>query len=521
MVALFFVIGFLLYGQNLRHRFLLFDDEMLITGNALIENAMTPSTIVGSFTRYDPELYIPLTFLSYQVDHAIGGMNPWIFHLTNLLLHICNALLVLWAVLLLARKKWIALAVGLLFLVHPIHVEAVSWAAARKDVLFAFFYLGALVAFLLYRKHHATHIYRYSIELFVLSLLSKVMAITFPAVLLLIGLMDGRGREKKMWKDITPFAGLSLIFLIIGLFGKSSMVAKSTLLEKGLLAFKSIWFYTIKLLWPSDLRIFYMQESPVGFHADFLLPILFVLFFIGGIVWLYRQKQTRLIAFGFLFYLVTLVPTFLNTDKGGYIFFASDRYAYIPSIGFFLALCVGVDLLLTHFFPHPRQSQKSLFAGVGILFLCVLGGLTVVQAATWQDGQTTFSRVLKYHPRSTIAHVNIGVTLSGQGQERQAFDEFQTTLQIDPDYMLAWLNLGGSYLKMNRLEEAENAYIRALQLNVASAPGHLGLSRVFQKMGRTKDARDAFQNAYAIDPEYVRGAIGLNDAGFTTLMQAK
>jgi len=142
----FFVLTFALYGSSLSNSFVRWDDGMLIYENPAIRE-ITPSTLKTVFTSYDPELYIPLTFMSYQVDYALGGTNPTIYHAQNLFWHTLNALLVAGFILLLSRRKWIALLCGVLFAIHPLHTEAVAWASARKDVLSTFFFLVSLISY--------------------------------------------------------------------------------------------------------------------------------------------------------------------------------------------------------------------------------------------------------------------------------------------------------------------------------------------------------------------------------------
>lgn len=158
LIAAFFIIAALVYGASLHNQFVRLDDGLLIYENQAIQH-INPQTIKTVFTTYDPELYIPLTLISYQVDYLLGGIDPFLYHLQNLFWHTLNALLVAWLAYLLIKKEWIALFVGVLFLVHPLHTEAVAWAAARKDVLSTFFFLASTITYLYYRSEERQKYY--------------------------------------------------------------------------------------------------------------------------------------------------------------------------------------------------------------------------------------------------------------------------------------------------------------------------------------------------------------------------
>ena len=204
----FFLLAFAIFGKSLGNDFVDFDDGLLIFENPIIQEISVWS-LKQAFTTYDPELYVPLTMISYQIDHLLWGMNPFGFHLTNLVLHTMNALLVtLFIRLLMRRLSYHLLPVlcGLLFLVHPLHTEAVAWASARKDVLSSFFFLLSVCSYLQWREREKKEersgklLYSFSIFAFALGLLAKVSIIMLPVILLLIEWLQGRSlREKTLW----------------------------------------------------------------------------------------------------------------------------------------------------------------------------------------------------------------------------------------------------------------------------------------------------------------------------------
>lgn len=507
LIVAFFAIGFAAYGRVATYGFVTIDDDVLIYDNPIVKAGLTPASVYGAFVdRYDPELYIPLTFLSYELDATIAGAKPFIFHLTNLILHIFNALLVVVVVKLLSRKEWIAVACGLLFLVHPLHTEAVAWASSRKDLLSALFFLGSFALFLDYRIRRKIETYRLSVASFALSLLSKVMAATLPAVLVLEDVRRNTPRTKRWWLELSPFAALSALFLAIGFAYKKGIIANSSYVTKIILAFKSACFYLWELVWPEALRIVYLQETPVRLSAEFLLPMIVVaaLLVLAMIAW--RREKTRFVGWGILFYFLTLAPTFINSTKGNNIYFASDRYAYIPSIGIFLAACVAIDLIIVKL--PSRWKQPLAFAGIAVCTAFAVAAWN--QSSYWENGVTAFTRSLEFHPTSALALVNRGVAYEAMGKDDEALNDYVAATHYEPSVAATWFDIGNVLAKKNDLQGATNAYLRAVATDITLAPAHAALAKTFLRLGRTNDARAALQNAYMIDPDYV-----VEKGGFT------
>ena len=335
VVASFCVAMLAIYGTSLRNGFVTFDDGMLITDNSAIRE-ITPASLKAIFTHYDPELYIPLTFFSYQLDFQLGGEQPFIFHLDNLLLlllHTINALLVCWLFYLLSfGRKDLALVAGIIFAAHPIQTEAVAWAAARKDVLSSLFFLLSLIGYLYYRSEENRRFYWWSIVAFLLGLLAKVSVIMLPAVLFLLDWREGRRWGRTMLLEKVPYVVLCVLFGIIAIFGKTDLLSKTSLWTKALLACRSSVFYLQKFFWPSGFSVLYPYDGPVSLAATgFLLSMVVLVLLLFSALWTIRW--TKEIAFGLAFYFVMLLPTFTNLAKNGDIYLASDRYAYLPNIG--------------------------------------------------------------------------------------------------------------------------------------------------------------------------------------------
>lgn len=506
----------LVYGSSLGNSFVRWDDSMLIYENPIVRE-ISWRTLKAAFTTYDPELYIPLTFLSYQLDHAIGGMHPFMFHFTNLVLHILNAVLVYALLALVFRScrsektmthSWIAFFIALLFALHPLHTEAVAWASARKDVLSTSFFLASIVSYLSWREAGGRVRYWGSVLLHFCGLLAKVMTLTLPVVLVLLDCFQGRKIKRRVLWEKAPYVILSGVLGVVGLFGKESALSASTFWEKFLMAPKSAVFYLQKMLWPSGLSVLYPYTGVVTIRsADFAVPLVLflVLVYVAGWLW-FRWRQASV---GLWFFLITVTPTFLNFAKGGDMdrYFASDRYVYIPSIGIFLLF--GVVLLQLH--ERVRWTKTSRGAAWVTAALCVLllGYRSRVQAQLWGNTELLLQNVLRlYGDSSHVAHNNMGNVYRLRGDLPSALEEYKQALAIRP-HSKTLANLGATYRRLHRYPEATVAYQKALELNPKNPEVSIGLGLVSLELGKFTDARKAFEQAIADDPRSEEAYVNL------------
>ena len=524
----FFVLTITVYGASLRNDFVRLDDGLLIYENAAVRE-ISPWSLKKIFTTYDPELYIPLTLFSYQMDYALGGRNPFVYHFHNLLLHTLNALLVAWVIYLLSREKLVALFVGLLFAVHPLHTEAVVWAAARKDLLSTFFFLLSVLAYLSYRRshqpsaacpakpegrsrvsHRLPRSYFLSLLFFLLGLLAKVMVITLPILLLLIDFKERRKWERAMILDKLPYVALSVVFGIVALYGKRDVTAAVTLGEIALMAGKSTVFYLAKLFAPIHLSVFYPYTGAITLSSpDFFLPLLVLFVFLVFSLW-----WTREIFFGSVFFLIALLPTFMNFPKGGDYYFASDRYVYLPSIGILYLVC---SLLLRGtrrrefpIFPTGTfgnfqfsisNSPFSVRAPVLAVVALAFAFMAHRQSLVWADTETLFRNVLVSYPTDHRAHNNLGNIHRRRGEYDEAVAEFEEALNVRP-HPQTLSNLGAVLRKQGKIEEAFKAYERAIALAPNDPEPYFGRGIVYAGEGRFEEAMASYDRALELDPTY-------------------
>lgn len=489
---LFLILGFLVYGVSIRNGFVDWDDTYLVFGNPIIKE-ISLRNFAKAFSSYDPQLYIPLTFLSYMIDDFLAGTAAWVYHLHNLLLHVANAVLVTLCFERFTERRT-AILLGLLFLLHPLNTEAVAWASARKDVLSTFFFFLTLLLWLEWQRYGSRRWYYGCLTTFLFGLLAKVMVVTLPVILVLLQWQSRRRWRREDFLATIPFFLLSVVFGIVALFGKRDILVETTLFEKLLMAAKSTMFYVEKFLFPWPLSVIYPLEGGISIgNPQFFVPLLLLLACLVFV--LYTLRFTRTLCFGAMFFLLTLIPTFSNFHKGGIAYIASDRYAYLPMFGLLLCLAFALDCL-----SAPRK--KHVHALLLVLFI-PLATLSFAQAKTWKDTETLFRHTLQIYPEDIPARVNLAWYLQERGDLAAAERTIRSVLDDDPDHGTALSSLGSILAAQNRFAEAIAAYDLAAKAAPMNPQPHYGKALIAFRQGNAATARVSFEEALLIQPEHV------------------
>lgn len=559
VIGVLFALVFLVYGRTIDYPFVRWDDGLLIYDNPAIR-AISFKTLGMLFSTYDPELYIPLTLLSYQYDFLIGGIDPSIYHLQNILWHAMNAALVTWLLswLLLLhgtaddrrQLQQIALALGALFAVHPMNVEAVAWASARKDLLSTFFALGSILAYLEWNTVERKRWYYASLVLFAFGLLCKVTILTLPLMLLMLDLWSKRHIHTHLLLEKIPFFALSMVFALVAIFGKAGQIASVSPMETILVAGKAIVFTLQKWFVPIGLSVLYPFNDVIALSDPrFILPLLSLLGLFGLLGLLALQKRTHAPLLCFLFFLFALAPSLLNFAKGGTYYITSDRYAYLPSVGILIGLGVGVLHFLRRDALQVRLYRKRWVFGVALFVLLISITLSIRQTKTWASSEALFTNVLEHYPASHVAHnnlahsflerakaednlakaiaeygqalmiaedlpgpsgstdpvrskilSNLASALRQKGDVLVAISRYEESLRADPSNPYAYLGLGIVAATEGRMGEAESQYQIVLRISPKFTPAYLNLGALYSATGRLEEALVAFDRGIAIDP---------------------
>jgi tetratricopeptide (TPR) repeat protein len=488
------------YGSSLRNDFVIWDDDSLVYRNPLVQE-MTPATVYGAFSSYDPELYVPLTIVSFQIEHALFGFNPFFFHLDNVLLHIIAACLVFFFLERLGLKRMTALLCALIFAVHPLNTETAVWVSARKDLLSMIFCLSALLT---YRRNTW-----WTLTFFVLALLSKPIAIVLPIAFLLIDwknnvviLSSTKDDRYKSWFVGLTMTLLSVLFFVIGIFGKTRNIAALTAVQTLLLGLKSAAFSLLKLFWPTGLSPIYLQTSPVALQQmEFWLPLLLLLLLAATVLW--SLRYTKVIFFCACFYLLFLIPSFSNFAKGSDTYFFSDRYVYISQIGLLFLLGFGIDRI-------ARTIELRIVAWVlATPLVLTFGYLAHAQALLWKDSETLYRDALTKNERSVIMHYNLALLEQQRGNLVDARTEYDKTLALDPLYAKAIGNLGMLENAEGHPDKAIEYFHRAMAADPRLPEPHNNLGSVLMDQGKVDEAIVEFRAAIALNERFAQAYINL------------
>ncbi len=523
---------FLAFAPVLQNDFVNFDDIRLITGNPLVINGR--DVMMKDFflkNLYSPH-YKPLVFLSWNIEYRLFGLNPKVFHLNNLLLHICNVIL-LWFTfrqflsqyLTGGRKRsageqqWfqqgVPLVVSLLFALHPLHVESVAWASERKDLLCAFFYLLSLLCYLKYVQVKKTAWLILSAISYLMVIGSKSMGITLLAILFLADSVLGRKFSPRLIPEKIPhlavfFAGL----FVYGLFGHFTSYANgltqgiiipghgsypthldglSPLYLRWMVISTRIMLWLQHIIIPVKLSPLYMQDTileNLGYSIHLLVPALMVL---TGVIFGVRKKAPYLFN-GFLFFLITLSPA-LAIDERGVGVFVPDRYTYIPMIG----VLVMVTGIARHVFLANARVRYLAF----ITLACVLlfyGSSSLRLCRVWQNGESLWSHALERYPEEAAAWNGRGNYYNENKDTLRALHDFNRAIALDPACYWAYNSRARIWCGMGELDSALQDYLLITKVDPWFTEAFANLGAVYGMKGQYALALKALERADRLKP---------------------
>jgi len=513
-----FVVTSLAFFPSLHNDFVNWDDRSYVRDNPAVASLSVGNSrkIFGSFSVGN---YQPLTLLSYALDYHFFGHRPFGCHLTNLLFHALNGLLVFWLVLLLGGSVSVAFLTAVFFGVHPLHVESVAWVSGRKDVLYAFFFLGALVCYCYYlRTRPGRRFYFYALVLFLFSLLSKATAVTLPLVLFLLDRFLERKGRAFFWADKAPFIVLSLAFGALAFFAQDAAGAVRHrelfhFFDRVLVALFAVGFYLTKTFWPVALSCLYPYFVLPG-APGFFLPLVAGSVAAAGAVFFYLGRFSRVVVFSGLFFLLTLLPVLQFVPLGQTL--TADRYMYLPILGIAYGASEGVAWLFLMSARHKKPFAKIFLALGTAVLVAALGTLTWKRCGVWRDSETLWSDVLARYPDSATACNNLGGFLAEEGRDEEAIPLLKKAIERDPSYSSAYNNLGMILGGAGKREEAIAFFTKAAETDPRFAWAYNNLCEAYTDLGRFGEALVSCERAIRIQPDYAEAYVNLGVVYFRT-----
>lgn len=523
----------------LTNGFVNWDDHILILKNPLIRDLSWQGIQQNFEVLHINGAYHPLTNLSWALDHAIWEFNPVGFHLTNVLWHLLNVVLVyLFFLRLTARKDW-AILIALLMAIHPMHAEAVAWVSARKDLVYSAFFLGAMLAYLRFSKvpQFSFGLYLVTVLCFLLALLGKGMAITLPAVLLLIDFWHARKFNLRLVLEKIPFFILAAIFGYIGVVAQNAGgalddVAVVSLSENIFSGFYSIAEYAVKAIVPAHLAAFHPYPMALGapvpwyFYSAAVGVVAVVIFLF------IRRKQQRKIAFGIGFFLVCILPVAKFVPLASFL--TAERFTYLPYLGLFLVMAIALDVLLK-LVEQKRPSRAVFIYGIPTVFVLILGVLNFQRMRVWENGKVLWENQIAQYPNDELGYMNLADYLKNTGDEigalvaydkaaivrpnaykiycdrgrlhekmghdSLAMQDFNQGLQIQ-EFAATYLNRGILHAKYNALDLALKDLDAAIRLDAEKPVYYHNRGLILKKMGKVDAALEDFAKLEAMAPRF-------------------
>jgi tetratricopeptide (TPR) repeat protein len=515
-VCLLLVLAILvIYGQVSDHDFINFDDDVYIASNRWVPAGLSAKGMIWAFSFKDKRqtYWHPLTWLSHMLDAQLYGLDAGRHHLTNVLFHMVNTLLLFMWLHRMTGAIWRSAFVAGLFAVHPLNVESVAWLAERKNVLSTFFWMLTLLIYARYSDRPGLARYFAVLVVYALGLLAKPMLVTLPFVLLLLdywplnrfGLQKSGGVHKHLKSylilekiPLLGLSGLAVYLSSVSLQGIGNYISLQSVpitlrIQNALLAYTQ---YFAKMLWPQKLAVFYPYPEMVP-----LWQIIGASIFLMGVTIfvILTLKQYPYLAVGWLWYLGTLIPVSGIVQAGLWPAMA-DRWTYIPLIGLFMSLVWGVsDLGIKCKLTAARYALVPLMCIVG------LGVASHLHVRIWANSLKLFDHALKVTKNNYVAHNNLGRAMAALGRDSEAFEHYSAALRINPHSAHAHVNIGSALLARGGIETAINHFQHALRIkpDFAEALNNIGLALI--RTGKIVDAIDHFQLALKKDPDFANG----------------
>lgn len=519
----------------------IWDDNSYIIENAFIKNPslfyrlFTTDSLAGAGKKGN--FYRPIQMLTHAADHSAWRLNLAGHHATNILLHIAAALCVFWLIERLFRDRLLSFLTSILFVIHPVHTEAVAYISGRADPLVLIFLLLALIY---YDKGSLLA----PVFFFAMALLSKESGLIFPALLLAYHIAL---RKKPSMRQVAPIVATLAMYVALRLtlldFPNPAHGIYPPVLARLPGAFAAILTYARLLILPIDLHMEYGMPAFRIADASVLLGVALSALAIMGI---YRRRNDRIILFGSLFFLISLAPVLNIFRVNAYM---AEHWLYVPSVGFFLIAAYGLRSLIA-------TGRLKIAAVIGtVLLVAAYSIATVRQNSYWRDPVSFYERTILFAPFSARAYNslgneyldmgdpgkalacykkaieldpadagtynNIGLVLAGSGNFREAIVNYRKAISLDPAYADAYSNMGISYFNMGDKDTALSSFEKAVSLSPSSSGAYNNLGVFFNFTGRFREAEAAFMKALALDPDDPNISVNLKNARTNILRNAQ
>ncbi len=502
------ILTSLSYFNTLNNSFV-YDDNTYVVENRQIRSASNiPKAFISS---YPPDskgqgLYRPMVTISYIFDYAIWGLNPKGFHLANIIFHILTSIIAYLLALEIIKTRWPSAVVGIVFALHPVHTEAVTWVVGRAEVMAGLFYF---LSFLLYIKDGESaslknRLFIASIVSYFLALLSKEIAITLPILLFVYDYFFVQRQKsteiiellkrRYLYFIILTFIYIIIRFAVLGSFGPQknlSFAADAGFYERLLTIIVVIGYYIRLLFLPFNLTVDYVfpKIASIGLPVIIYGGVLLVSIAIAVLLY----KRSKRLSFSILIFFVTILPVSNIMPIGELI---AERFLYIPLISFALLIGISADYFFIRF---PSRFLRIIISIPLILLALFYSLLTISRNYDWRDAFTLWKATIYIMPASSIAHNNLGVEYVKKEDYVDAIKEYKKAIELSSKYSHALTNLGDVYLKIGLIDEAIDFYKKAIDAEPDYAIAYNNLGFAYFEKGLYKEALSEYKKAIELN----------------------
>lgn len=469
------------------------DDKAYMKETPMVRD-LTLENCKAMFTTKVLNSYNPIVLLTFAFDYKVSKLKPGWCHGINLFFHLMNSILVFICMRKLRFKDSHAGIIALLFAIHPLATEAVTWIAGRKDVVYLFFFLFSWKFYLDYYHSSKKSFIVISVLFFVLALLSKVQAITLPFILIASDLMlDQKFDWKKLLNKI-PYLILSIVFGVIAVSGSGDLVADKysvpiSFFDKIIYSSMAFGLYIFKIILPLN-QISIYQFPNVG-STEYFFDVIIAIFFIAAMVFgfVFGIKKNARLAGGILFFTVAIFPVLHLIAVNSALIY--ERFVYLADIGIFIIVFSLIE-------KFPKYEKKFT---VAMLAICLIfSGLTVARIPVWKNSISLWTDVIKKDPTVADAFTNRGQYYDGIGDVDRAFADFSESIKLQPNKPAGYHNRAVSFFNKKDFKNALSDNQRVLDMDPKHTDALVNRGAILFNMDENDSAIFYYKKALEVTP---------------------
>jgi protein O-mannosyl-transferase len=510
------------YAQVFNHDFINFDDNEYVYDNKYVINGITKDGLSRVFrfsTNGERNYYHPLTTLSHMLDCQLFGLSPGWHHLTNLLLHLLNVILLFIVLFFLTRKIWQSAFVVALFALHPLNVESIAWVAERKNLLSTFFWFLTILLYIRYVRKPSVKWFIAVFFSMLLGLFAKPTLITLPFVLMLLDFWPlGRityrdsgfslSQNYHLIAEKIPLLFLSMAWTYLsihsnqrlGIMVSNITVSMDLRIANALISYVK---YIGKMLWPFNLSIFY--PYPTQMPPVWQIIVASVVLSSATIYVVKKRKIFPWLLVGWFWYLGNLFPM-IGIAQNGLWPEMADRWAYIPSIGIYIMIAWGVSTIF-----RSRKIVARAIPVFACVFFIVISVISYVQTSFWKNSITLFEHVIKATKKNVVAYNNLAnaLIIKKESDLRVPMAYLQKAIELDPSFINSYSNYALCLYKQQRYKEAISYFLKVININENDANLHCLLGMSLLELNNIPQAIYHITKAKQLNPDSFEIVINL------------